>query len=102
MLECVLRDTIRPRPNPLDGGATLPPFSMTLTAVQLKRLDFHLYLNRAFSLVRAVAKFTGWVIGFLLATTVRERDVGTIAAYGALNSRTNTLDDGTDPIGWYD
>jgi hypothetical protein len=65
--------------------------------------------GRAFHLLyvsaRAVLSFLGHAVGLLAATAQTSRandELNSSIRGGVLNYRTGKLDDGTDPVGWYE
>ena len=55
--------------------------------------------------VRAVLSFLGHAVGLLAATAQTSRandELNSSIRGGVLNYRTGKLDDGTDPVGWYE
>ena len=64
----------------------------------------NLLLAYAAATVRELRDFLRWVIEIFLAaadTKLRRGDFEINVEYGVMNYRTNKLDDGTDPYGWY-
>ena len=56
------------------------------------------------ALVREFCNFVGWVFGIFLSAielTGDSNEHHSLVEYGVLNYRTEKLDDGTDPYGWY-
>ena len=67
-------------------------------------LDFRWILIRVLYVVRLVADFLGWAIGILLSAAMTEQpdETRTTFGQGVLNYRTGQLDNGLDPLGWYE
>jgi len=68
-------------------------------------LNFRWIGIRVLYAVRLVADFLGWAIGiFLSAATTDQQaeELRTTFGQGVLNYRTGKLDNGLDPLGWYE
>ncbi len=60
---------------------------------------------RASYAVRLVADFLSWAIGILLTAAMAEQqteELRSTVGQGVLNYRTGKLDNGLDPLGWYE
>ena len=68
-------------------------------------LHFRWILIRVLYVVRLVADFLGWAIGILLSAATADQpaeEPRTTFGQGVLNYRTGQLDNGLDPLGWYE